>query len=87
MHCKRSLLLLPLLFLSCLSHALADASPRYTLTLMDALGGAESRAWAVDNAGTVVGMAETKTPFTQHAVTMWQGRLKDIGAGLNSDYS
>ena len=54
----------------------------YKLTIMDTLGGAESRAMAIDSHGKVLGWAELKTPDSHHAVTMEAGKLTDIGAPL-----
>lgn len=53
---------------------------RYTLTLLDSLGGPRSTANAINNLGQVVGAARTPDGLADHAV-VWNGAaITDLGA-------
>jgi probable HAF family extracellular repeat protein len=57
-----------------------NSNQRYTLTLLDSLGGDRSWAYAINNLGQVVGASRAPDGFTSHAV-VWNGAaLTDLGA-------
>lgn len=57
----------------------ADARPRYKITEIRAFGGANSEAYAINNAGQVTGYAET-ADGKQRPFLFSNGNLSDLGA-------
>jgi probable HAF family extracellular repeat protein len=57
-----------------------EGNQRYSLVLLDSLGGPRSTANAINNLGQVVGAARTSDGFADHAV-VWNGAaITDLGA-------
>jgi probable HAF family extracellular repeat protein len=62
-----------------------NSNQRYTLTLLDSLGGDRSWAYAINNLGQVVGASRAPDGFTSHAV-VWNGAaLTDLGAAAGNN--
>ena len=71
-----------------LSATHTSASVRYTVTDLGALGGRSSRARAINEAGQVVGVADTGTVGSVYRAFLWsEGTVTDLGSlgGLRTE--